>query len=603
VTRWSSVGLAGVLLALCAGQHVVLIRPLVAQSLEAPQTPPVFRSEARLVPVDIRVVDANNRPVTNLTLSDFTVLEDGVPQAIQHFSTHCFTPDSTPPPALAGINAALPGFTGEALAPSNRRVFLIAFGRGEVQSVAKGIDGVADFVRRRVMPQDLVGVIAWNRALEFTTDRQMIGALVGRFEGGYMDVSSQLRLRDDLICSLAREHTMDPTLFARSISPPIQQSIDAVFGGAGEAGIRTILPDGHANAAHMAAEARRWVGAVEAAGAAEDNTLDNANLPDECASDLQSLDDLGTLYAAIDYLRHLDGEKHLVFVSEVGLKLEEQEDDLELAAAAANARVAIDYIHTGGAGEPRDLGVRARVRVQGVDRPALAPREGMARQSLFATQTATTLATLTGGTSYWNRLKSASDDLATLDEVTRFQYVLGYYTSGPLDSRLRRIEVRLNRPGLTVMYRRSYYATPPRAFDRERLLRESRMAAVAAAPEPVLDIPIRATASYSTSSLSVREVKTEAGVDTRAITFTRANGRATASVAASVWYLGDDDELIRQLSWNIDLSFSDDELSNFPGGWMPMSLATPVGKPVRRVKIVLYQSSTDRVGSAIAEVP
>jgi hypothetical protein len=50
-----------------------------------PQQPPIFRSGANLVRVDVTVLDHQGLPVTSLTADDFEVEEDGVPQAVQTF--------------------------------------------------------------------------------------------------------------------------------------------------------------------------------------------------------------------------------------------------------------------------------------------------------------------------------------------------------------------------------------------------------------------------------------------------------------------------------------------------------------------------------------
>src|SRR5262245_41683142 len=47
---------------------------------------PVFASRAELVVLSATAVDEKGRPVTNLKRQEFTVLEDGRPQAIAHFS-------------------------------------------------------------------------------------------------------------------------------------------------------------------------------------------------------------------------------------------------------------------------------------------------------------------------------------------------------------------------------------------------------------------------------------------------------------------------------------------------------------------------------------
>src|SRR5687768_18565963 len=46
----------------------------------------IIRVDTELVNINVRVIDRNSRPVGGLKRSDFTVLEDGVPQEIEFFS-------------------------------------------------------------------------------------------------------------------------------------------------------------------------------------------------------------------------------------------------------------------------------------------------------------------------------------------------------------------------------------------------------------------------------------------------------------------------------------------------------------------------------------
>jgi hypothetical protein len=66
------------------------------------------------------------------------------------------------------------------------------------------------------------------------------------------------------------------------------------------------------------------------------------------AQQTETLQDLGNLFAGVDYLRYLDGEKHLVFVTPKGLTLPRGEDARAIALAASDARVAMDIVYTGG---------------------------------------------------------------------------------------------------------------------------------------------------------------------------------------------------------------------------------------------------------------
>ena len=56
---------------------------VAAQQQPAPQAPPpTFRVEVNYVEVDAIVTDAQGNAVTDLTLDDFEVLEDGRPQKV-----------------------------------------------------------------------------------------------------------------------------------------------------------------------------------------------------------------------------------------------------------------------------------------------------------------------------------------------------------------------------------------------------------------------------------------------------------------------------------------------------------------------------------------
>ena len=57
--------------------------------ISKPADQPTFRSSVTTVPIDVRVVDSDGNPITDLDAGDFTVIENGVRQQIRHFSTSC----------------------------------------------------------------------------------------------------------------------------------------------------------------------------------------------------------------------------------------------------------------------------------------------------------------------------------------------------------------------------------------------------------------------------------------------------------------------------------------------------------------------------------
>ena len=62
------------------------------------QTPSVFRAEANLVEVIVRVTDEDGRFVPNLTMKDFEVRDEGRVQSIVAFDRRSIPRTATPPP-------------------------------------------------------------------------------------------------------------------------------------------------------------------------------------------------------------------------------------------------------------------------------------------------------------------------------------------------------------------------------------------------------------------------------------------------------------------------------------------------------------------------
>ena len=86
----------------------------------APQQP-IFRTQVEVVELDISVTDQNRRPVKDLTIADFSVLEDGQPQTIVQF-TPVDIPD-LPPSPTTWLREVTPDVKDNSIA--DRRVFIL----------------------------------------------------------------------------------------------------------------------------------------------------------------------------------------------------------------------------------------------------------------------------------------------------------------------------------------------------------------------------------------------------------------------------------------------------------------------------------------------
>jgi VWFA-related protein len=131
---------------------------------QAPSAP----ASLDLVPVNVYVVDRAGRPVTDLKQSDFTVLENGVPQQVRSFALQALEAATAPPDAAPALRK------GITLAPQDGRMFVILLGLGRLDEPAGYISGLLRLVKTQLLPQDRVALFAYDRALPFTTDHQKV---------------------------------------------------------------------------------------------------------------------------------------------------------------------------------------------------------------------------------------------------------------------------------------------------------------------------------------------------------------------------------------------------------------------------------------------
>ena len=536
------------------------------------QNPPTFRGEATLVPVAVRAIDKTGRLVTDLTQADFTVLEDDVEQPIRLFSTQTYRPDSSDNGLV--VRTAL---SDHASRP-NRRVFLILLGRGRLQPPSKGVDGVIHLVRDRLLPQDLVSVMAWDRASEFTTDHAKIVRLLERFKAQH----EEIELTIGNLSLIYADFDVPGALQAES-----QAKVDRLFDGAAD--------DERQVGTTFVSSRTTNVSSGRRSSAPDDERQESVSLNDflglrgaQSARWLftpgeQELDDL---LLAILYLGHFEGDKHLVYVSEHGLLLPSVQADERVAQMAADAHVVIDTVHTGGA--------------QIVPLPV----EGLVSPIHWAPQTASRLAELTGGRSYWNQLPSTSAAMDDLDQSTRFEYVLGYYPAAEARERSeRRISVRVHRPGLTLIYPHTYApANAVEPFDRERAFRHGRVAAAAEDVRPATGIHVRATAESSRAE-QVEHVTVKIHIDPAKLVFTvDAEGHHVGELDVAAFCGTGRDEIVGTSWTTAQLNYTDERMDEIARAHIPITLTIPVTRKAANVKVVVYDYAADLVGSVVAKV-
>jgi len=568
------------------------------------QPPPTFRTGVIMVPVDVRVLDREGKPVTDLKQSDFVVLEDGSPQDIRHFSARGLVPMPVPAESKPAVRTR----GSSPLQEQSARIFLIVLGRGRLQYPSKGVDGMIHFVRNRLLPQDQVAVLAFNRATDFTTDRARILDVLERFKRRHEDIEAMFKHQMGGLAGVYG--SLEP-------SSRLQREIDAVFVGPAGQSARAVTPAPLPEREQAAAATRRAIDDVARAEvvAGREQTLGDTfdlmagemvGLPFDAfvSSSVQAMQDMGNLYTGIEYLRYLEGEKHILFVTEAGFYTPRLEADASLAARANHARVVIDTIQTGGIDlmpSPIDGGAIVPATVAPRQPSPTLASASAANRDMGNMQALESMSALTGGLSSVHRYAQPAVD--RIDTATRFGYLLGYQPQNTrIDRRYRRITVRVNRPGVTVLFRHGYYADDvPLPVDRRAFLTSRRISAAGQYGSAIPDIRVTLTPTVKRAQ-GAAEVNVVLNIDASRIAFTAVEGRHVADLDLVIYTADDKERIIKESRHKIDLKLKDENYQRYLREGIPFEVTMRAAQPPKYVKVIVYDYAADLLGSSIVKL-
>ncbi len=388
-----------------------------------PQAQPVFRAGVDLVTLDVSVLDASRIPVRGLTAADFTVLQDSRPQTITTFSA-VDLPDAAQPSPVAWMREVRPDIsTNDRL--SDRRIVALVLDDATPMPAEEipRVKSMARQVIERLEPDDQAAVIfAFNKRAgqEFTSDRARLLAAVERFNGSIDNM---------------------PVLGAFNSDPLQQTSVSVPFD-------------------QFNPKALQLYSAV-----------------------------VGTLQDLADYLSELPERRKALIFASVGLPLDveqaqarELNTEAPMGDAAGGAQMLFGKLQ-----KTFEAAQRANVNIYGLDPGGLRAPMGrydalagtgtldgspgkMGRDFLQALSAATGGFTLSEG-------NAVDAGITQIFRENASYYLLGYVRPDPrVSGRFRRVEVRVNRPGVTVRARNGYYepglsaasprpTTPPSAVE------------------------------------------------------------------------------------------------------------------------------------------
>jgi hypothetical protein len=434
-------------------------------------------------------------------------------------------------------------------------------------------------VRDRLLPQDRVAVFAYDRATPFTTDHEQIAQVLERFKARHDGIEAQLR---SWFGGLAAIYG------SRDMPRELRGAIDGIFAGPGATAVKTMPPGAIVDAGKVD-QALRTAGEVlqvneltafrdpktalsEAVDPVAALNLEGRSFDDYVADGVQSIQDLSHIYAGINYLRFLDGEKHLFFLSPTGLSLARAEDAKNLAATANKAHVTIDVLHVGWS----------------ADSWAISDSETMAER--------------TGG--QYTGLAYADKFVDRVDDATRSEYVIGYTPpNAAVDGTYRRIDVTVRRRGVTVLYRHGYSASVGTSLPDPRTLRvNSRLSAAATFADEIHDIVITGAQASNVKTGNVRSVKVTLTIRPDGLVFTDLNGVHSGTLDFSIFCADKLLHVVGSLGPTVTMNARDDVYQRLQRDGLPFTINVPVKNEADHVKVVVYDAKADRLGSVVIDV-
>jgi VWFA-related protein len=431
----------------------LLVSTVQAQQQSAPTPTPAankaderfkFKVASELVLVNVVARDKQGKPVTDLKRDDFTILEDGKPQHIASFDFENL--DATPLTASSGpTQATVEGKPAPAAKPvltrkdaeealSNRRVIVLFFDLSSMgpDEAQRAVDAAKKYVQTKMTAADMIAIVS---------------------------LASSLRLDQDF--------TDDRTRLLRVLNRYSHAEGQGMDNG----------PTGDADG-------------IEESGA--------AYTPDETEYNQFNTDrKLQALQSICQVLSKFNQKKSLIYFSS-GMTQTGIENQTALRTAintAVKANVAIYTLDARGLEAMPPGGSAATASLRGTAMYSGAAVQNALDSNFASQETLTTLSADTGGKSFLD-----SNDLGQVfDRVQRdtsVYYVLGYTSNNPLrDGKYRRIQVKVNRAGLNLEFRKGYFAPKDfQHFNSED--KEQQMADELSAELPNTDVAVYMAASY-----------------------------------------------------------------------------------------------------------
>jgi len=581
--RLGSVAVAGLM-------SLIVLRGNVPhlQAQEDKRVENVFRANIRFVSVDVVAVDHSERPVSDLSQNDFTVIEDGKPQKLSSFAFHSQENESTATKPGPLLQAHVTTNRPELRHPDAPAIVLLLDGLNTASGDQIQVkQQMLRYLAAHYNPQFKIAVLTLSGELhilqDFTSDPQLLKAALERYRalipaaarvGGERDVTEtiqQMPIVSEHAGSVGTQSTLDP-------------SVPRGNGGANA----TI-------AEKMAYQLQHF-----------ENEVQNFARDQRVSITLTALQNIAR------YMEGQKGRKSVLWFS-AGFPITVSgfdAADLDTSRGYADqvrkttdllseAHIAIYTIDARGLvgsklGDITDPGLKGRIAGPELNRAL----ETETYQRFNEEETMERVARDTGGQFFRDNDLVRAIEMSARDTST--YYLLGYYpTDRKWDGRFRKIQVKVNRPGVRLQYRSGYFANDPR--DWRKAGGEDAMAA-AMKTDPLIATEVLFFAR-ALPPAAKSDLKVEFLVDPRTISFeTASENQRYCNLQFEVQSFGQNGKLVKAEVQTAQAPLRPETFDRVQKQGIPMSMEIKLPPGHYNLKLGVRDNQTGLFGTAELQV-
>jgi VWFA-related protein len=540
----------------------------------AAEDTPTFPTQVELVTVDLVVTDKKGVPIPDLKASDFTIKEDGDPQAIVSF-------ESVQLPATASATPKAPPRVATNTEPEARtgRTFVIVFDTIHLAPAqahrAKG--AVAEFLKSGVREGDRVtllgtgGEVWWSTRME--AGREALMAMLKRLDGRYIPDMAPDRMSD---WEAMRIHVYHDTQVEARVSRRFEQYGASTRGSMSGDSSSTAMMGGDPMVQGKATEV--YFQSVSR------NRIT-----------LQILERILTSLASTK------GRKSLILVSEGFIYDPNLDEFKRTVQASRRSNVAIYFLDTRGlTGMPDAFTAQFGPPIDTQDIGAAF------MENLEASEGAESIAIDTGGFSVKNT-NDLGKGIQRIADESRIYYLLGYNsTHTQRDGRFRKIEVKLpDRKGLQLRYRKGYFAPlegGKSALDKRTAPGDPAIQAALDSPYAEEEVPLRMTAYvFDETILGKASVMVATDVDVAEFQFEEKDGRFLDTLEFLLVVAHRETGEFFRYDQQVQMKLLPATRQRLGASWFPVVRDFELAPGGYQAKIVVRDRNSKRIGTVVHE--